>query len=137
MQAEHEKKFLASRKREPAFISAGYTYWKEATTAFEKHQLSATHREAVESLVLLPSQLQGDIGEMCDRSHQEEKKNNRKMFIQILESLKFLARQGLALRGSKNDSESNFIQLLRLHSTDGKVDAWLQTKPNKCTSHDI
>jgi len=66
MQAEHEKKFLASRKREPAFISIGYMYWKEATTAFEKHQLSATHREAVESLVLLPSQLQGDIGEMCD-----------------------------------------------------------------------
>ena len=45
MQAEHEMKFLASRKREPAFFSTGYTYWKEATTAFEKHQLSVTHRE--------------------------------------------------------------------------------------------
>ena len=54
-----------------------------------------------------------------------------------MESLKFLARQGLALRGSKNDSESNFIQLLRLHNTDGKVDAWLQKKSNKYTSHDI
>jgi len=34
MQAEHEKKFLASKKREPAFISAEYTYWKEAISAF-------------------------------------------------------------------------------------------------------
>lgn len=137
MQAEHEKKFLASRKRKPAFISTGYTYWKEATSAFEKHRLSTTHREAVESVVLLPSQLQGDIGEMCDWGHQEEKKSNRKMFMQILENLKFLARQGLALRGNKNDLESNFMQLLRLHNTDGKVDAWLQKKSNKYTSHDI
>jgi len=103
-------------------------------TAFEKHQLSATHREAVESLVLLPLQLQGDIGEMCDRSHQEEKKN---MFMLIMENLRFLACQGLALRGNKNDSESNFIQLLRLHSTNGEVDAWLQKKSNTYTSHDI
>ena len=76
-----------------------------------KWQYRSALIERLLNLVLLPSQLQGDIGEMCDQGHQEEKKNNRKMFIQILESLKFLARQGLALRGSKNDSESNFIQL--------------------------
>jgi len=56
MQAEYQRKILASQKREPAFISIGYTYWKDA---FEKHQLSATHQENVEFLVLLPLQLQG------------------------------------------------------------------------------
>ena len=30
MVAEFERKFLASTKRDPAFISAGFTYWKEA-----------------------------------------------------------------------------------------------------------
>ena len=30
MVAEFEKKFLASTKRDPAFINAGFTYWKEA-----------------------------------------------------------------------------------------------------------
>ena len=57
MRAEHENKFLSSKKREPAFTKTGFTYWKEATTAFEKHRLSASHREAVESLVLLPTTL--------------------------------------------------------------------------------
>ena len=38
MRAEHKKKFLASKKREPAFITNGFTYWKEATTAFN-HRL--------------------------------------------------------------------------------------------------
>ena len=32
MTAEHEKNFLASTKRDPAFISRGYTNWKDATT---------------------------------------------------------------------------------------------------------
>ena len=73
MQAVHEKRFLVSKKRELTFISTGFTYWKEATTAFERHQASATHREAVESLVLLPSQIQGDISEMCNHNHKEEK----------------------------------------------------------------
>jgi len=34
---EQEKKFLASAKREPAFISRGFTYWKEGTSAFKKY----------------------------------------------------------------------------------------------------
>ena len=63
MPAEHEKKLLASKKHDPAITSRGFTYWKEATTAFEKHQGSAAHSEAIEALVLLPLQIQGNIGE--------------------------------------------------------------------------
>ena len=137
MRAEHKKKFLASKKRDPAFTSRGFTYWKEATTAFEKHQGSASHREAVEALVLLPSQIQGDIGEMCDNKCADEKKANREMLMHILQNVRFLARQGLPLRGSSNDKESNFIQLLHLHNTGKSVDGWLSKKTNKYTSHDI
>ena len=80
MRAEHEKKFLASKKREPAFITNGYTYWKDATTAFNQHQLSATHLEAIEALVLLPCQIQGDIGEMLSHEHEEEKRESKDVF---------------------------------------------------------
>ena len=44
MTADYESKFLASTKRDAAFISRGFTYWKEATTAFAKHQASVTGR---------------------------------------------------------------------------------------------
>ena len=140
MRAEHEKKFLASKKREPAFITNGFTYWKEATTAFNQHQSSATHLEAIESLVLLPSQIQGDIGEMLSHEHQEGKSINRKMFLLILEVIRFLVRQGLPLRGDDNDVESNFIQLLHLHgkhSAPQNIHQWLSKKTNKYTSHEI
>ena len=46
MRCEAEKKFLASTKRDQAFISKGFTYWKEGPTAFKKHQGSDCHREA-------------------------------------------------------------------------------------------
>jgi len=76
MQAEHEKKLLASKKCDPAFTSRGFTYWKEATTVFEEHQGSASHHGAVEALVLLPSQIQGDIGEMCDNKCMDRRKES-------------------------------------------------------------
>ena len=87
--------------------------------------------------MLLPSQIQGDIGEMCNHNHKEEKKANRNMFMIILKNIRFLARQGLPLRGYNNDAESNFIQMLRLHNADVNVDGWLSKKSNKYTSHDI
>ena len=140
MRAEHEKKFLASKRREPAFITEGFTYWKEATTAFNQHQSSRTHLEAIESLVLLPSQIQGHIGEILRHEHEEEKRINRKMLLLILEAIRFLVRQGLPLRGDDNDVESNFIQLLHLlgkHCAPQNIHHWLSKKTNKYTSHEI
>lgn len=104
---------------------------------FDKHQASTAHHEILESLVLLPSQIQGHVGEMCNHNRKEEKRANGKMFMQILQNIRFLACQGLPLRGSNDDTESNFIQLLHLHNTDGNVDAWLSKKFNKYTLHDI
>jgi len=40
MTAAHEGKLKASTKKDPAFLSKGFIYWKEATTAFKKHQAS-------------------------------------------------------------------------------------------------
>ena len=71
MKASLEGKFLTSTKRELSFISKGFTYWKEATTAFKKHQGSDCHREATEELVLLPQQVMGNIGEMLSNEDKE------------------------------------------------------------------
>ena len=59
-----------------------------------------------------------DVGELLSQEHQEEKAANRKMFLKILQNLRFLTRQGLPLRGGCEDADSNFIQLLHLLSMD-------------------
>ena len=61
MSAAHEGKFLVSTKRDPAFLTRGFTYWKEATVAFNKHQSSDCHMEATEAMIMLPNQVLGDI----------------------------------------------------------------------------
>ena len=86
MTAAWEGKFIASMKRDPAFLTKGFTYWKEATTAFKKHQASDCHWEATEALVVLLKHIQGDVGELLSQQHQEEKATNRKMLIKILEN---------------------------------------------------
>ncbi len=73
MKAEKEGKLLASTRREPAFISKGFTYWKEATTAFSKHQTSACHKEANEAINLLPNQLLGSVDDLMSQEVQENK----------------------------------------------------------------
>ena len=139
MKCEHEKKFLSSKKREPAFISKGYMYWKEATTAFKKHQTSDCHGEAVEALLVLPHCIK-DIAELQDAEHAAQKALNHRVFMRILNSLRFFVRQGLALRGDGDELDSNFIQLLRLNGlncVDVDVESWLAKKTNKYTSPDV
>jgi len=84
-------------------------YCKEATTVFSKHQASACHREAHEALIMLPQQIHDDIGELLSQKHSDQKVKNREMLMKILQTLRFLAWQGLALRGShSNEKERNF-----------------------------
>jgi len=89
-------------------------YWKEATTAFKKHQTSDCHREAVEALLVLP-QCTKDIAESQDAEHVAQKVFNRHVFMIVLNNLMFLVHQGLALRGDGDEINSNFVQLLHLH----------------------
>ena len=46
MMAEREEKHKANTKRESAFISKGFTNWKDATVAFNKDLKSDCHKEA-------------------------------------------------------------------------------------------
>ena len=60
------------------------------------------------------------------------------MFIEDTSNVAFLARQGLAFRGDGDESNSNFLQLLKLHGLDDpRIPEWIAKKANKYTSHDI
>ena len=53
--------------------------------------------------------------EMSNENEKKHRELNWRTFLTILETLQYLARQGLAVQG-ENDDESNFIQFLRLQS---------------------
>ena len=85
--------------------------------AFSKHQMSACHKEANEAINLLPNQLLGNVDDLMSQEIHENKVNNKKMFIKILQNIRFLAHQGLPLR-SHGEAESNFLQLFCLRGLD-------------------
>ena len=114
MTAAYEGKLIASTKKDSAFLTKGFTYWKEATTAFKNHD--ATRKQTKLSINLLPKQA-GDIGEMLSKKHSDQKAANKEVFLRILQNLRFLTRQGLALRGTHGE-ELIFIQLFYLVGED-------------------
>ena len=61
-----------------------------------------------------------DVGELLSSVHAQEKSDNRTYLLKILSSLRFLARQGCAVRGHGDDSDGNFSQLLKLRGEDNQ-----------------
>lgn len=113
----------------------GYSNWKDATLSFKKHELSSCHRESVEMIISLPMSTK-HIGEQLSEQFSRDMEENGNMLLKILSSIRFLARQGLALRGKGVDEcDGNFIQYLK--SLEGDTSTWLQKKSNKYTSNTI
>ena len=103
----------------------------------KKHANSACHREAVEVVITLPATT-GDVAELMSATHQREKQQKSTILMKLLCSIRFLARQGLALRGDGSEEDGNYMQLLNLISSqDPLIAGWLQKKRYKYTSHKI
>ena len=123
--------------KDSAFLFAGFSNWKDATVAFGSHEKSTTHKRAVEGIITLP-QTTRDVGELLSSAHAAEKRSNRQCLITIAENIRFLARQGIALRGDGNEGDSNFTQLLRLRAVDQpQLLTWLERKTDKYTSPQV
>ena len=135
-------------KGDDAFISRGYINWKDAVGkngGFSSHEHSNVHKYSTD----IVSKSLGDVGELLSSELQKEKAKNRAYLTKVLENIIFLARQGLAFRGSWVSSESenegagtelnsNFHQLLLLRSKDDPtILEFMQRKKHKYTDHHI
>ena len=82
----------------------------------------------------LPTTTQ-DIGEQLSRVHRAEKEQARDILLIIISSIRFLARQGLALRGDHSDKSANLMQLLHLRAEDKpQLLKWLEKNAQKHTA---
>lgn len=72
---------------EKTFISTGYSNWKKALSRFKEHQTSECHKVAIDY----------DVIDITSKSAKKTRAQNRRCFAKIIESLQYLARQGLAI----------------------------------------
>ena len=130
MKANAEGK-LKCRALEPSFVTRGFSNWKDATMLFRKHKESGCHKDAMQVIVTIPKHT-SNVGEMLSHTLTVEKKENRECFRKLLSNIMFLARQGCAIRGDQNESDSNFTQLLKLREEDDpKLSQWVKRKSSK------
>ena len=86
-------------------------------------------------MIILPKTTP-DVGELLSSSHKSEKQEARNILKIIISSVRFLARQDLALRGH-DEANSNLVQLIRLRAEDNPLlGKWLERSCRKFTSHE-
>ena len=100
----YERATLTSSKKEKAFISDGFKNWKKATDKFSMHELSDCHRKAYERETKIKAQVQ-DVGEVLSAQTIDVKARNRRNLTKIIDATRYLARQGIALRGDGKERD--------------------------------
>ena len=120
-----------------AFIQRGFSNWKPAADKFSGHENSKCHKESILKIITVPSTTV-DVDESLSKQLEQDKRANRHCFLIVLSNMRFLARQGLGIRGHDDEFNSNFCQLLKLRGEeDSRIIAWMGKKSNKYTSVEI
>jgi hypothetical protein len=84
--------------------------WHDASRRFNKHEESDAHREAVGKWAAYVANTNVHV-QLVDQAAAEQVRNQN-MLLKILSTIRFLGRQGLAIRGHSNDG--NFEELLKI-----------------------
>ena len=132
--AFQEQKLLLKKNTDLAFISKGFNNWKKAHDRFKAHIESENHKEAISKLQTNEVK---DIGEVLSKEHMTEKAENRKYFMKVVSTIRYLVRQNIPLRGHDSNN-SNFLQLMKLRAEDmPEINDWLEKKIGKYVHHEV
>ena len=101
-----------SKRSESTFTSKGFSNWKKAKAKFREHEQSRLHTEAFAAYKAL--QQPSVASQLSIQAHREQEAH-RELLLKLLSSLKYLLRQGLAIRGH-TEEESNLFHLLKCRS---------------------
>ena len=85
---------MGVRRGEPSFTITGICNQKDGTVGLKKHEDSASHMEAMEVMVIIPSSCP-DAAERFSKEHAAQKKDNRHCLLRKLTNCIFKANRVL------------------------------------------
>lgn len=119
----HSSQALTGVHVEPQFVFEGFTNWKKALEKFEQHELTQCHSISIKHW---NQQNEIPILNLLITTKEAQQKKSKSILFKIITSLRYLARQGLAIRGH-DSSDGNFMQLLKLRQGDcEELKNWMQ-----------
>ena len=115
-----------SKRGDSTFITTGFSNWKKGKEKFRDHELSQVHNEAV---LKHESSTRPGVLEIANNALKKDQKERREKLMKQLQSLRFLLRQGLAVRGHSDTDEGNLYQLMKLQAVgSSQLQTWLNDK---------
>lgn len=118
-----------AKNSESAFVSSGFKNWNRARETFLKHESSCAHKSAIAQWL----QRKKPIAAQLSTKHAADQLKARNCLVSLLKCLRFLARQGLPLRGH-DETESNYSQLRSLCADfDAPLHNWLNRYHDYCS----
>ena len=139
--------FGRTGQQHEAFVSTGFHNWKTALEKFRVHQCTSAHKTAVltwRTAERTRNNPETNVVTLVNHQTKNEVDENRRYLKDIIETLIFLGRQGISLRGHRENSESlnkgNFLELLAFRAKDNELIHQFLIKKEKgitYTSHDI
>ena len=108
----YKRDLLTDKLGEATFVTEGFNNWKKAIEQFERHARSGLHKEAILKVQYLKQQ---GIDVHLNNQHLATLKVRRDNLLILFSSLKYLLRQGLAVKGHE-EMNGNLMQLLLLRA---------------------
>ena len=130
--ATQQKLLNFDKRSESTFTTTGFNNWKKALEKFRKHSVSITHHEAEMKWQQLQ---QPSISNKLNSQLQSVQASRRCALLKQLKAIKYLLRQGIAVRGH-TEIEGNLYQLLLMLANDS-VDMKKWIHEGKYMSHEI
>ena len=128
--------------RTKLLITAPYRNWKDAVSDMKKHAVLQYHRDSMAKMRNFVSTAENPsqrVDVQIDRSAREKIQKNREILASIICCVEFCRRQGLALRGHRDDglpvdeSKQNLRNFKALLALTSKTDSLLSEHFKTCT----
>ena len=99
---------VRSSKADPAFSTEGFSNWKKAINRFKEHERSHAHQHVVAAHI----SRQIPINQQLEKQPTKTQQNRRCSLLKQISALRYLVRQGLAVRND-HAGGSNLTVLLQ------------------------
>lgn len=121
-----------TKEQNEKFVVSGFEKWKKLGEALKKHEKSYSHIQSIQGYKIYKSSPDENIHDKILQQHSKEIFENREYLKKIINIILLLTRQGLSLRGHKEDINSknrgNFLEIAENFS---KYDASFKLHFNK------
>ena len=119
-----------SKYQKSVLTEEGYGNWNKTLQRFQDHEKSDMHEEATAKMAARSSGV--NVLAQLSAHHEADNKFHQKMLSKLRSCIRYLARQGLPLRGHHEDTENfegNLNQLLLLQAReDSQMMTWLRRR---------